>query len=508
MALRARTGLAAGLALTLAACGGGAAHRPPPPPPTAPPRARPAGPPPRLTGAHPCPAAQARGFTCATLRVPLARDGRVPGSLDLQVATAGAANAPRTLVYLTGGPGQPGVPFGPRARARLRGALRGYRLVLIDQRGTGGGALKCPALQAAVGTSDLTVPGAKAVADCARRLGPARDYFATADTVADLEDLRRALGAPKLAFDGVSYGTFVAARYAIAHPDRVDRLVLDSVVPAAGLDGLEDDGMRRVAKVLPGAAPDIAAEVRAHRDGPALLDTIVALSVGPPKYTGVQRVLARARAGDRAPLKRFLAAVRRAQQAPPRFFSAGLHAATLCADIRAPWGSASAPTAARVTAVARAAARVDPGPFDRATVAGNGWIRTCELWPAPRRRGAFAGHRGRHAPAGPGAAAGGRSRPLDPDAVAAAAARAHPGRPAAGGARIRALGAVPAGGRARPPRRHPVPTRRVLGMRSCRCVREARLRAHLGRGPVGRLRHARRNAPSHSSRRPRRPKEG
>ena len=387
MARRARTGLAAGLALTLAGCGGATAHRPPP---TAPPRAVPAGPPPRLTGAHPCPARQARGFTCATLRVPLARDGRVPGSLDLQVATAGRAGAARTLVYLTGGPGQPGVPFGPRARARLRPVLHDYRLVLIDQRGTGGGALNCPALQAAVGTSDLTVPGAKAVGDCARRLGPARDYYATADTVADLEDLRVALGAPKLAFDGVSYGTFVAERYAIAHPGRVDRLVLDSVVPAAGLNGLEDDGMRRVAHVLPGAAADLAAEVRAHHDGPALLDTIVALSIGPPKYTGVTRALARAAAGDRRPLTRFLALVRRAQQAPRRFFSAGLHAATLCADLRAPWGSASAPSAARVAAVSRAAARVDPGPFDRATVEGNGWIRTCELWPAPRRRGAFA----------------------------------------------------------------------------------------------------------------------
>ncbi len=382
MAPRARTGVAAGLALTLAACGGGAPERPPPTARTPP------GPPPRLRHSRTCPAAP--GFTCATLRVPLARDGRLPGTLSLRVATAGRADAPRTLVYLTGGPGQPGVPFGPRARARLRPALRDYRLVLIDQRGTGDQALRCPALQAAVGTSDLTVPPAGAVAECARRLGPARDYFTTADTVADIEDLRVALGARRLAFDGVSYGTYVAERYAIAHPARIDRLVLDSVVPAAGLSGLEDDGMRRVAQVLPELAGDLAAEVRAHRDGPALLDTLVALSIGRPSFTGAVRALHAARAGDRAPLARLLAAVRRAQRAPRRFFSAGLHAATLCADLRTPWEDAAAPAAARAAAVERAAARLDPGPFDRATITGNGWIRTCELWPAPRRPGRLA----------------------------------------------------------------------------------------------------------------------
>jgi len=237
-----------------------------------------------------------------------------------------------------------------------------------------------------MGTSDLTVPTRAAVADCARRLGDRRGLFSTADTVDDLENLRAALGAPELALDGVSYGTFVAERYAIAHPGRVDRLVLDSVVPAAGLDGLEDDGMRRTAQVLPRSAADLAAVVRRDGDGPELLDTIVALSVGAPSFPGVARALRAARAGDRAPLRRLVAAVHRAQAAPRRFFSAGLHAATLCADIRAPWGRPDAPSAGRAAAVARAAARVGAGPFTRATVAGNGWIRLCELWPPTRTR--------------------------------------------------------------------------------------------------------------------------
>ena len=144
------------------------------------------------------------------------------------------ADAPKgVLVDLTGGPGQGGVAFVPRARARMRGLLRDYRLVMLDQRGTGAGALRCPALQRAMGTSDLTVPPPGSVEACAQALGPQRRFYSTADTVADLEALRVALGADKLTLDGVSYGTFVAERYAIAHPDRVARLVLDSVVPAA-----------------------------------------------------------------------------------------------------------------------------------------------------------------------------------------------------------------------------------------------------------------------------------
>ena len=49
-------------------------------------------------------------------------------------------------------------------------------------------------------------------------------------------------------------------------------------------------------------------------------------------------------------------------------------------------GRARRAGAGRAAAVARAAARTDPGPYDRATVTGNGWIRLCELWPPTRTR--------------------------------------------------------------------------------------------------------------------------
>src|SRR5215470_11871011 len=113
---------------------------------------------PRLTQPHPCPGI--KGFTCSTLTVPLDHSGHVRGSLRLQVAAADNATAPRAvLLLLTGGPGQPGVPFVSRLAARLAPVLHADRLVMFDQRGTGQlGAIDCPALQAAVGSSDVAVP--------------------------------------------------------------------------------------------------------------------------------------------------------------------------------------------------------------------------------------------------------------------------------------------------------------------------------------------------------------
>ena len=358
---------------------------------TSPPAASPR--PARLTGARPCRAAA--GFTCSTLTVPLDHSGRTPGELRLPIAVADNADAPKgVLIDLTGGPGQGGVAFAARARARLRPVLRAYRLVMLDQRGTGAVALRCSALQRAMGTSDLTVPAPGSVEACARALGPQRRFYSTAVTVADLEALRVALGAGKLTLDGVSYGTFVAERYAIAHPDHVARLVLDSVVPAAGLDGLEVDGMRATTRVLravcrdqrcPGdPVADLAAVVRAHPDGvggPDIYDTLVAMSVGAPTYPGVLAGLRAARAGRPHRLERIVRAVRRAQRAPAQVLSQGLHAAALCADLRAPWGAPTAPVAGRAAALRRAAARTDPAPFDRATVTGNGLALTCLRWP-------------------------------------------------------------------------------------------------------------------------------
>ena len=293
------------LALPVAGCGGGQGHG-------SPGASGASLPPPRLADARPC--SGIAGFTCATLTVPLDHAAQAAGTLRLVVAVQHSGAAPRgTLLFLTGGPGQPGVDLIPEVRARLSGVLSGYRLVMFDQRGTGAGALDCPALQAAAGSSDLVVVAGDTVPACARRLGTSRRYFTTPETVADIDSLRTALGVQKLTLDGVSYGTFVAEHYALAHPRRVAALVLDSVVPQTGVDPLYLASVQATARVLRAAcaaqhcgsdpAADLAALIRAGEDGPRLQNAIVAESIASPSFPHVPEILHAAREGRPAALE-------------------------------------------------------------------------------------------------------------------------------------------------------------------------------------------------------------
>ncbi len=350
---------------------------------------------PTLTDFHPCPGRP--GFTCSTLRVPLDHAGQAGGTLALAVGAADASRAPRgVLLFLTGGPGQPGVPFLTRIQTRLQAALAGYRLVMFDQRGTGAGALDCPALQRAAGASDLTVVAPAAVAVCARSIGAARRYYTTAETVADIEALRIALRAPRLTLDGVSYGTFVAERYALTHPTHVARLVLDSVVPQTGVDPLYRAALSGAGRVLRSVcaarrcgwdpAADLAAVVSRLHDGPAVLDALVADSVAAPDFPGVLDDLHAARAGRPGRLDALLAVIRRDEAAPTAFLSQGLHESTLCLDLAAPWDPAApaGQRASTLSALVTSTPEADLYPFDRATATGNGLAQGCLGWPPTR----------------------------------------------------------------------------------------------------------------------------
>jgi pimeloyl-ACP methyl ester carboxylesterase len=216
------------------------------------------------------------------------------------------------------------------------------------------------------------------VRDCARRLGPGRAFYTTTQVVADLEALRRALQARRMWIMGVSYGTYVAERYALAYPRNVAGLVLASVVPQTGVDATLQDNLRATARVLRAAcgrcptdpARDLHLALRRGANGPAVLDALTALSIAEPDFPGVPATLHRAAAGDRRRLDRLVAATRRAQTAPATVLSQGLHAATLCADSRIPSAaSADHPTDERVW------------PFDAATAAHNGLIEMCRHWP-------------------------------------------------------------------------------------------------------------------------------
>jgi pimeloyl-ACP methyl ester carboxylesterase len=347
---------------------------------------------PTLRDSAPCPGVS--GYTCSTLDVPLDHGGRRKGTLHLRVGAADNVTAPRgVLLVLSGGPGQPGLPLLDRfVDKALAAEKKTYRIVVFDQRGTGAGALDCQAMQQQMGSSDLYPPTAAAVRACAAKLGSRRQFYGTDDVVADIDALRRALGVNRISLDGISYGTYVGERYALAHPDHVSKLVLDSVVPHVGLSDLGVVEFRATARVLRGVCGtrcvnDLAAVVKRYRNGVDVLDALTTDSIVDPTYKlyfDVPRALHAARKGAPGLLESFVVSMHSGGAAPADALDQGLHASALCADWRYPWGTSAAPLAGRAAALARAAAKPSAAalfPFDRRTATGNGFIRQCLPWP-------------------------------------------------------------------------------------------------------------------------------
>ena len=356
-----------------------------------------------LHGSHACPGVT--GYTCSTLDVPLDRADPARGTLHLQVGVGNNVQAPHgVLLVLSGGPGQPGLPILDDYLDRALSAEQGkYRIVVFDQRGTGAGALDCTALQHEMGSSDLTPPSAAAVRACAKKVGSRRQFYGTDDVVADMDALRQALGVDKWSLDGISYGTYVGERYALAHPSHVSKLVLDSVVPQVGETDLGVAEFAAVQRVLhsvcgSGCVSDLAADVHRYRLGPQLFDALTFDSIADPtyrKFWNVPAALHAARHGDRKRLNAFLAAALHYQRdTPAAALDQGLHASALCADWRYPWGTSAAPLAGRAAKLRAAVARIPVAklyPFDARTASGNGFVRQCLPWaptaPTPLPRG-------------------------------------------------------------------------------------------------------------------------
>jgi pimeloyl-ACP methyl ester carboxylesterase len=364
------------------------------------------------------------GFGCATLNVPLDRTGALPGTVGLHYAVQRRGPKP-ILIALSGGPGQSSVESASSFALSLEPALHHYRLAVLDQRGTGAsGVLDCPGLQR---LRDLDAFLPSVVGACADRIGPQRADYATSDTVLDLDALRQALGADKIALMGISYGTHVALQYARAFPEHVDRLILDSIVGPAGPDAFLLDTYRSLPRVLTeqcahGACrnttadpvADVAALVRrlnasgplrgayfddhgrrrtTRYDNPDELSFLLtAGDLNPYLQASLPAAISAARLGDTALLMRLR---RIGQGARTRLadLSFGLNADTSCADAPLPY-SLQTPIADRPAIAQAALAAIPPtdyDPFDAQTVLRTSYVDDCLQWPVGAVRPPFAG---------------------------------------------------------------------------------------------------------------------
>jgi pimeloyl-ACP methyl ester carboxylesterase len=362
---------------------------------------------------RPCPKA-GEPLECGTLPVPLDPSGAVAGTLRLHVERLPADAVPTrgVVLALAGGPGQ----SASSVRDGFEPLVPDDRdLLIFDQRGTGrSGALRCPELERSLGLAE----GRSDAEICAGRLGAARAFYTTRESVADIEAVRQALGIERLEIVAVSYGTKVALAYAAAHPDRVERLVLDSVVPAVDDDPFLTDSMTAARRVLRSACTgpckdysadpgsDLRTLIGRMTDGPlrgyyvdsdgrrrpaavGRLDLFSLLLIGDfaPAVRGLLvSSLASAVRGDLAPLERLKRALLRVPDiggigALRRLFSVGAFAATTCEEAPTPWPRGTPLGERRAPALAAAALRPSElfAPFDRETILAQASL--CERWP-------------------------------------------------------------------------------------------------------------------------------
>ena len=359
------------------------------------------------------------GFSCARLEVPLDRTGKVPGRVSLFVKRRPSTEKPSrgVLIAFGGGPGQSatnaflGEGVGAIAAARTRD------LVIYDQRGTGrSGLLRCPGLERA-----SILHGGDEAADCAERLGRRRAFYTSRDTAGDVEALRRRLGVAKVSLYGVSYGTRTALAYAQRYPNRVDRLVLDSVVDPGGVDALYRSTFAAVPRVLgtlcrPGCdsftddpIDDLRALVArmaggplrgtridfAGRRRPAAISSFDLLSVlasgdfAKALRAAFPGAVRSAREGDSTPLLRLAHRGLEFEGGPfdPRALSVAVYAATSCEEMDLPWkrGAPFGDRASQAQATVDAIPESAFVPFDRSTAASSDFVELCGRWPEARK---------------------------------------------------------------------------------------------------------------------------
>jgi len=198
---------------------------------------------------------------CATVEVPIDYDDPTGRKIDLallKVPATGTAQA--SLVVNPGGPGAGGLDFAEYLASVMDSDVRAvYDVVGFDPRGVGESApVTCLTGKQTTRwyRTDITPDTAKEQRTLFSRAEQISDgcladdpvlarSVGSANTVKDMDVIRRALGDDTLNWFGFSYGTELGAYYAQEFPDRVGRMVLDGGVnPALDAMGVSEDQSR------------------------------------------------------------------------------------------------------------------------------------------------------------------------------------------------------------------------------------------------------------------------
>lgn len=350
--------------------------------------------------------------------------GSSASAAEIDVTRVTLGPAPTTPTVPIAVLGDPGRRTGTESAVRLAAEgppdlLAGRTLYGVDVRGSSGTTVDCisPTTRAALDDADpgaadpaalapLAAAAGNAAKSCSQLLEDSLTDFTTATDAADLEEVRRALGAAKLNAIGLGGGAAALADWAQSHPGAQGRLVLDALPDPTAADPVRSDARAAAARAgldafatactaggnCPlgpdprGAVTDLVTRLRSAplpassaETGPVpgrqvTAGTVVSVLVDrlsdPDSWGGLATALAAARAGDPAGILG-LAEAREGTGPDDAGYDLGL--VQTCND------DAARQTVDQVGAAVRRAAALDP-------VFG-GWFAQraleCSSWPVP-----------------------------------------------------------------------------------------------------------------------------
>lgn len=190
---------------------------------------------------RPCRVGQTQAAAvCGTLTVYENRAARLGRTIPIAFIVIKAKQpAQHAIVYNPGGPGASATAAAPDFADATDGAMatlrNTYDILLVDNRGTGKSAPQnCNFVPAAHPELYFRQMWPDAIVrSCREELAAHANLslYATSQAADDLDDVRAALGYPKLVLFGGSYGTRFYLDYARRHPERVESIVLEGVAP-------------------------------------------------------------------------------------------------------------------------------------------------------------------------------------------------------------------------------------------------------------------------------------
>jgi len=212
---------------------------------------------------------------CGYLTVPEDRSNPNSPIVRLHVGvfrTDNPQKAPDPILYLGGGPGENSTEASSYFYDDLfKPFLKNRDFIVLDQRGAGFSEpdLDCPELDKAyrdtldedLSLEDERARGAEAVTKCHDRLvgeGVNLAAYRSAESAADVNDLRLALGYEQWNLYGVSYGTRLALTVMRDFPQGVRSVILDSSYPLQAnlYTGIQPDAQRAFDTFFNGCAAD------------------------------------------------------------------------------------------------------------------------------------------------------------------------------------------------------------------------------------------------------------